>query len=254
MKTIIGLPVYDRSWILPDWLSCIEQQTYPMSKIGFIFITAGHDPETIKVLVEWKESHPEVFCFDIISLPELDHSTHPEGTRMWSGEKYKKMAKLRNYLLDAVCCRNPDRFFSLDSDILLEDKNTLRYLLQLSVFLPAVTPLLYMTPQGTQFPSTMSWENKPGLRAGRSQKYPIGTVFQTDIIMAAKMMKPEVFQNVRYDFHEQGEDLAWSANATALGIPLYLASSVYCPHIMSRSMLEDYKMYGDRRKSIIYGV
>lgn len=251
MKTIIGLPVYDRAWILPDWFRCIENQDYPLNKIGFVFITAPHDPETLEVLIKWKESHPEVFCFDIVTMHDLEHSTHPEGTRMWTGEKYKKMANLRNNLLDIVSCREPDRFFSLDSDILLEDKNTLRYLLQLSVFLPAITPLLYMTPEGTRFPSTMTWENEIGLRAGRANDYPIGSVFETDIIMAAKLMNPFVYKNIRYGFHSQGEDLAWSANANRAHIPLYLASSVYCPHIMSRAMLEEYRNTGDKRRSMV---
>lgn len=253
MNVLIGLPIYDRAWIVPDWFAAIEQQNFPLENLGFIFITAPHDPETIRELVRWSEAHPQVTCFDIVTNYDEPHDGHPEGSRIWTHAKYAKMATLRNQLLDLVTCREPDLFFSLDSDILLENPNTIRYLAQLSAHLPAISPLLYMTPQNIDFPSTMSWLDNPGERAARAPDYPIGTVFQTDVIMAAKMMTPDVYRRVRYEFHHQGEDLGWSAQAARLGIPLYAATTIYCPHIMSRSKLLEYKESGDIRKGIVNG-
>lgn len=254
MKVLIGLPIYDRAWILPEWFAAIERQDYPLEKIGFLFLMAPHDPDTVNELMAWSERHPEVTSFDMVTVPNLDHDTHPEGARIWTYNKYRKMVTLRNRLLDQVTAMAPDRFFSLDSDILLEDPTTLRYLLQLSVKHPAVTPLLYMTPVGVGFPSTMTWsEGFPGSRCGRAPDYPIGKVFQTDVIMAAKMMTPEVYTNIRYEYHDQGEDIGWSANCARAGIPLYLASNIYCPHIMSRAHLKQYRAIGDPRKAVIYG-
>lgn len=253
MKLLIGLPIYDRDWILPDWFAAIEKQSIPLSDIGFIFITAPHDPRTLRVLVDWAEKHPEVQCFDIVTNTDQPHDSHPEGSRIWTYAKYRKMVALRNQLLDLVTVREPDLFFSFDSDILLENPHTLRYLMQLSAKLPAVSPLMYMTPEGTDFPSTMTWDSEIGKRAGRVPGYPLGTIFQTDVIMAAKMMTPDVYKNVRYTYHDQGEDLGWSANAARLGYPLYAATTIYCPHIMSRAKLLEYKEHGDPRKGMVSG-
>lgn len=248
MFILIGAPIYDRAWILPDWFAGIVKQDIPLSDIGFIFVVAKDDISTMQQLMIFLDQHPEVRCFDIVEDDSQAHSGHPEGHRIWTHDAYMRMVNLRNKLLAQVVCHDPERFFSLDSDILLEDPRTLRYLVQLTHSVSAVSPLLYMTPDSVFFPSTMSWIDHPGGKAARLDNYPIGEFFQTDIIMAAKMMTRDIYQNVHYEFHPQGEDLGWSYDAGRKGYGLFLASSVYCPHIMSRASLAIYKNSGDARK------
>jgi hypothetical protein len=70
--------------------------------------------------------------------------------------------------------------------------------------------------------------------------------------MAAKMMSPNVYNNVDYKLHPQGEDLGWCANAKKLGYNLYCASYIYTPHIMNKMMLQDFSNNGDPRGSVTY--
>ena len=138
----------------------------------------------------------------------------------------------------------------MDSDILLENPNTLELLIaHIKAGADAVSPFMYMTPVGNQFPSVMSWKDKVGEMAYREKSYPLGSFFQSDIIMAAKMMSKDVYNNVDYVFHQQGEDLGWSANATKNNFSLFSASYIYAPHIMSPAHLEEYKRNGDKRSS-----
>jgi hypothetical protein len=67
--------------------------------------------------------------------------------------------------------------------------------------------------------------------------------------MAAKMMSKDVYQNVNYSLHHQGEDLGWSGNAAKLGYDLYSASYIYAPHIMHKTMLDKFLANGDDRGS-----
>jgi hypothetical protein len=97
------------------------------------------------------------------------------------------------------------------------------------------------------YPSVMSWSNDPGGQAYRKEVYPIGEYFQSDIIMAAKMMSKKVYENVNYSLHLQGEDLGWSGNAAKLGYKLYSASYIYSPHIMHKQMLDHFLQNGDSR-------
>jgi hypothetical protein len=157
---------------------------------------------------------------------------------------------MRNSILHKVRDYKPDFYFSLDSDILIENPNTLELLMaHIQNGADAVSPLMYMTPVGTDYPSVMSWKDSVGEKAYRKKDYQIGTYFESDIIMAAKMMSKDVYMNVDYEFHQQGEDLGWSKNATIKNYNLYSASYIYAPHIMSPLHFKEYKKSGDSRSS-----
>lgn len=255
MKILIGSPIYQRAWVLRDWLRCIENQTIPLSDIGLIFELGPNDDDTHDILWKWHLSHPEVAYFDAVIREDLNHSTHPDGHRTWTKVAYHKMVDLRNSLLDRACCLSPNKYLSLDSDLLLEDKQTLEklYFYLERDNIDAISPLSYMYPEGTNFPSVMSWVDGVGNMASRLlDKYRIGSVFKSDIIMAAVMMNPNVYKNVRYIWHQQGEDLGWSSECARKGYNLYCASDIYVPHIMHTWMLDQYRSIGDPRKSEAY--
>ena len=242
---LISAPVYKREWILPDFFAAIENQDFRMENLGFQFEAAPNDEETIDALMTFYNKHPEVRCFDLVINDKETHVSHPEGQRSWQKDRYSVMANFRNNLLDRAICKSPDRLFSLDTDILLEDPTTISTLYQMSANLDAVSPLCFMTPDNDAFPNVMTW--REGGYAYRQPEYPLGTVFQSDIIMAAVMMSKNAYENTRYTYHPQGEDLGWSYNCLMKEISLYSASSIYVPHIMSRGMLAEYKTHGDFR-------
>lgn len=253
MFVLIGCPVYDRAWVLPDWFEAIVQQDFPLEDVGFIFETAPNDIETFTALIDFRDKHSEIRCFEIYENGSEIHKAHPEGMRSWPKERYTTMSNLRNSLLDKVKAINPDRYFSLDSDILLEDPRTISELCQLTSLpaIDAISPLAFMTMEGTDFPNAMTW-GPPGQMARRKRSgYPIGTLFKSDIIMAAVMMKPKVFHNAKYSWHSQGEDLGWSEDCKKLGYGLYVASYIYSAHVMSRAALAKYKLDGDPRSEYV---
>lgn len=250
MKLIIGCPIYDRDWIFPYWISCIQAQSIPMADVGFVFVGSKDDEDTILHMNKWKSYHPEVEIFDILYPENVNHFSHKEGTRQWTMSKYENMVNLRNILIQKVREYNPEYFFSLDSDILIKNPATIELLIaHIKDGADAVSPLMYMTPVGTSYPSVMKWLDQPGGRAHRDLEFPIGTYFKSDVIMAAKMMSRDVYHNVDYVMHQQGEDLGWSGACAEKGFNLYSASYIYSPHIMSRGMLNDVLRNGDPRES-----
>lgn len=251
MKLIIGCPIYDRAWIFPYWISLIEKQSLPLEEIGFVFVASKEDIETVSLLNKWKESHPEVSIFEIVYPENVNHFSHPEGQRHWTISKYENMVNLRNCLLQKVREYQPDYFLSLDSDILLKNTSTLELLIaHIKDGADAVSPLMFMTPVGSKFPSVMKWLDQDLTKAYRDFSFPLGTYFQSDVIMAAKMMSKDVYNNVDYSIHQQGEDLGWSSNCAKKGYSLYSASYIYAIHIMSRAMLADVLKNGDPRETI----
>lgn len=248
VKILIGMPVFKRAWILPLWFQAIKNQTFPLSDLGFIFELAPDDQETHDVLFSFQQAHPEVSIFDINIDYDSEHTLHPPKGRHWSPRKYDKMVKLRNSLLERVCCHQPERYLSLDSDLILENPATLQYLYELTEFMDIVSPLSYMKWDDYGYPSVMTWVNKPGERARRiHDRYRIGEVFEADIVMAAVMMRPEVYERTRYQYHPQGEDLGFATQYANNGFSAYCVSNHYAAHIMHEHILPIYLTRGDYR-------
>ena len=255
MKILIGSPVYQRAWVLKDWFKFIENQTMPLSDIGFIFELGPNDDDTHEIIWQWHRDHPEVAFFDATIREDINHTTHPDGHRTWTKDAYHKMVELRNSLLERVNCVKPEKYLSLDSDLFLEDPQTLEKLYHMldRDGIDAISPLSYMYQKDIKFPSVMTWMDGPGNRATRMlADYKIGETFRADIIMAAVMMNPVVYENSRYAWHPQGEDLGWSAECAKQNFNLYCASDIYVPHIMHKWMLDQYYAIGDPRKEQAY--
>jgi hypothetical protein len=253
---LIATPIYNRAWILPYWIEAIEKQDYPKDRIGFIFELGPDDDETHNMLFDWQSRRSEYKVFDGQILMSMNHEAHPDGLRVWDSMKYYNMVTLRNNLLERATAISDgfDYYFSLDSDIILEDPQTLNKLLAYAVD-PShhvISPLMYMTPHDVGFPSAMTWVENPGGRAARQlQQYKKGQFFQADIVMAAVFMQKEIYRNVRYVWHRQGEDLGFAAELARHGYNSFAAWDIYCPHIMNTSMLESYTRTGiDIRKTL----
>lgn len=252
MKLVVGCPIYKRAWIFPYWAHCFEIQSIPLSEIGFVFETSPDDSKTIDYLKRWRSAHPEIPLFEIVQRPDLPHFEHEKNSRQWTMSKYHNMVNLRNSLLERVREISPDYYFSLDSDILIKNPSTIELLTShIDDGADAVNTLMFMTPVGTQFPSVMTWKSEDE-RAFREESYPLGKFFQSDIIMAAKMMSKEVYKNVNYQFHVQGEDLGWCQDAKDKGYKLFCASYIYTPHIMHEDMLKVFLQNGDNREAILF--
>lgn len=250
MKLIIACPIYKREWILPQWIRCILKQSIHISDIGFIFEVSPNDTPTIQSLLAWKSIDKNIPILEIVERSDIPHFEHQNNGRQWTLSKYHNMINMRNSILKKVREYQPDYYFTLDSDILIENPNTLELLIaHINNGADAVSPLMYMTPIGKDFPSVMSWKDKIGEKAYRQRDYPIGSYFKADIIMAAKMMSKRTYMNVDYEFHQQGEDLGWSKNAGLKGYNLYSASYIYSPHIMSPIHLNEFMKNGDLRSS-----
>jgi hypothetical protein len=251
MKLIIGCPIYKRDWILPLWFAALERQSIPLNKVGFIFETSPDDKKTVSILRLWRQYHPEVPLFEIRERNDIPHYNHEDNSRQWTISKYENMVNLRNSLLSRVRELQPEHYFSLDSDIILKNPNTLELLMaHVDNGSDAVSPLMFMTPFDTKYPSVMNWKDQKDFRGYRKDEYPLGTYFKSDIIMAAKMMSKEVYNNVDYEIHSQGEDLGWSKNAALKGYSLYCASYVYAAHIMHENLLPQFQQMGDNRELV----
>jgi len=244
-KVLIAAPIYKREWILEHWLKYIENQTHPLDHIGFMFELGPNDSLTHNILWDWQSNHPEVLIFDAQIDHTRPHSSHEDGKRHWNQTKYMNMVIFRNSLLERATALKDqfDYYFSLDSDLLLEDPNTITQLIEdcQNINVDVVSPLSYMTPRDKAYPSVMYWENLPGGRAIRDHsRYEVNSLYKADIVMAAVFMTKKVFTQARYFVHKQGEDLGFATDLSRLNFDSYIDTRLYVPHIMHKSNLHSY--------------
>lgn len=152
--------------------------------------------------------------------------------RVWNLERFGHMVELRNRVLGAVRDREPSYFLSLDSDILLRF-DALSKALQYMDHFDAIGMKCYMAPYGTEFPSQGT------LRAERliNRRDSETGCFQTDCIMAAKLMSPAAY-NIDYAVAHDGEDIGWSMACTAAGLKLGWNAEALAKHIMAPELLD----------------
>ena len=91
----------------------------------------------------------------------------------------------------------------------------------------------YMTERSTSHPSMGIWVDQQHRRYYRVDSRDITSC---DIIMAAKLMKPEAY-NVDYKLHTYGEDMGWSLGVTEAGGNCATMVVSQIKHVMVREQL-----------------
>lgn len=221
MRLVIGCPVKDRAWILPNWFQAIEDQDIEHT---VVCVYTPSEDDTFEIL----KDHNAVVLWD----EQLGRSvTEIEGHHWGTWSKYEYMANMRNTLRRYAEDSDADYFFSLDSDILLPPGG-LQKIINYATFHPGVvSPAVNMQPGGTAW-NRMHFtdpyhprmaERRPGLPQEG----------QVDVVMAAMFMD-RLGMQVPWTAHNQGEDIGFSINAAILQIPLWWLPTVRCDHVMRR--------------------
>ncbi len=152
--------------------------------------------------------------------------------RDWNHDRFSRMVELRNQLLGKVRELAPDRFLSLDSDILLHPQ-AVAGLLESTKRFGAVGGATYMTSTGLEFPSC-GWNQ--GMAGLVRRPMEAKGVIPVGVIMAIKAMTPAAYA-VDYEFHVQGEDVGWSAACERAGVRLGWDNRNVSKHVMAEKDL-----------------
>lgn len=229
---VVGAPVTQRAWVLRRWFDHLRvQEDVSTRSLYFLFVygepRAATPDETLTIL-RGEQQNGDWAGVEILHDDGDDH--YPR--RVWDIERYKTMARLRNQLLTRVRSIEPDFYLSCDTDILLP-ANALRRLLEEVERFDGVSPLTYMTPNGTQFPNAMNegWTTRPKVEELH------GTV-EVDAAFGVKLMSPALYAKVDYVEHPIGEDLGWANGVRQEGLRLALVTDVKAKHVMSEEHLD----------------
>lgn len=200
MDYLVGCPVWQREWILPEWFEHIEKSFERVGKIpSYVFVLDKHkDNGTVECIEQHTKNR-------FVALNYVSEQFHKRDTfyRDWSEERLRWMVELRNTLLASVRKCKPDYFLSIDSDILLKPCH-FESMLQAINDYDAVGGKVFLG-HGSMGPLNYG-DLTPSGRMVRGHVDYLGVV---DVLMALKIMTPKAY-NVDYRYDIQGEDIGWS--------------------------------------------
>jgi len=229
MKNIlIGCPVRNREWILPDYLQALENLDYPKENLAFHFILNDSKDKSKEILLNWKyETMKDGYRY--VRITELNFE-YPEDwgeTRITTNASsltrknkgYKALTVLRNLLLDLAWLDiKSDYLFSIDSDIIIKP-DILSNLLQQKKHIIA----------GLVSNDVSNYNFTP------KGKIPKG-IMEVDVTGAIILISRKVIDNkkIRYSPGKTGEDEGFCLSAKAQGFKSYILNDLQ-NHIMRRS-------------------
>jgi len=223
MNIVVGCPVSNRAWILPQWFEYVERA---FDKIGleptFMFVAGTSVDGTEELLQKLVGDRGEI-VYD-------EEDANSGKARIWNPKRYATMVGLRNRLLEGVRTLGPDFFLSLDSDILIQE-DVLANLLETVGRFDAVGGKCYMQPPPGRSPSYCNLSSFNSLLRPDHNG-----VIKVHVIMAMKLMGREAY-NVDYVGHKHGEDIGWSLACRQKGLTLGWDGRIPSKHVMEERML-----------------
>lgn len=220
MKLVIGCPIKDRAWCLPQWWQAIEDQDVEHEKVCIYSESAD---ETLQLL---KDNDVTVLVDDRPGRRRNEIDGH-----MWVQQRYEYMSSMRNRLIEYCLEHEADYFFSLDSDVILPPKGLQQMLRFAETHEGVIAPAVNMTTGQIAW-NVMAWKDRehPGVanrNAGEQQTGP------ADVVMAAMMLDRRGME-CRWQSHTQGEDVGFCVDATAKDVPRWWLAEIHCTHLMRR--------------------
>lgn len=217
---MIGCPVKERTWILPEWFNHVKEAIPANLEFKFVFVVPEWDKDTIEYLSNYD-------C--IIKTTEEDYTP----IRDWASVGvYERMSNVRNTLLDIVRSYKPKYFLSLDSDILIDEKLIVSLIETMNnLEADAVGGLTYLDPiDATCTNIAMLTRHGSFLRLIEPGQH------EVDVIMAIKLMNEKAY-NIDYQSHVYGEDFGWSLNAKSHGLKIACDGRYKNKHCMDLNAL-----------------
>src|SRR5690242_5870846 len=110
-KVIIGCPVRNRAWILPEYMQALSNINF--KDVIYFFLENNSEDETFSILESFENENPDCVVYQL----------KDEGFAYWrrgeySRDKYKYLANLRNQFLEDCMSSDADYILSIDSDII----------------------------------------------------------------------------------------------------------------------------------------
>lgn len=228
MRVMIGCPVRNRAWILPQYLQYLTALVYPPDQVEYCFVINDSQDKTEALLQEFARRFPVRLLYD--------NSSRPGGWRR-GFYRFDRLAELRNRLLEAFLQSDCDYLLSVDSDILVPP-HALQQLLRAEKDM--ISALVWNGAEigDDQFYNIFAWEKG---RLLPIRDFPRDRVFPVDCTGAACLINRRVIEaGARYNSRWGPEDIGFCKEVQELGFAIFCHGAVECVHVMMPAQLDSF--------------
>jgi hypothetical protein len=223
-KIIIGCPIHDRAWILPEWFNCITNQAgLNLEQTELVFAITDGEDNTREIIEQYRWIFKDITLLNCDDLPAYKDRNQA---------RFYPLVTLRNRIVEFLREKQPDLYFSFDSDIILPN-DALITLIEDDKDL--VAPYVDLVPP-SGIPNCMHRGAQESFvrRKPYSHYYPLGSLYKVDSAFAVFLMKNKVFNTCLYKWHPGGEDPGFSLELLDAGFESWIDSRIIGTHIYNR--------------------
>jgi glycosyltransferase involved in cell wall biosynthesis len=221
VNIVIGMPVYNRGWVLPRWFDCLFKQGVPRKNITLLFGITDGDDNTREVIDKYASKVADYHYIDCNDLPAF-------GDR--NSARFHPLTEIRNRLLEKVRELSPDYYFSWDSDIMLPDK-ALKQLIADDKDL--VAPYVELMPGAPNCVSRIAGTDAFRRVKPIASNYPKDKFYKVDASFACLLFQPQAYDTM-YEWHSGGEDYGFALNAAKSGLEFWMDATLEGMHIYKK--------------------
>jgi hypothetical protein len=241
---IIGCPIRGRSEYLPYYLYCLYMQSYSTQRIG-IRILLNYNEEDEEELAQLKENERiinlAIYKLDLdISVIYMPYKNLIKDSRSSSRlEIYGHLANIRNILKEK---KSSCRFFMfLDSDIFLEDPDTISKLVENigSLNTKKAVSLLIENGHGATNAMIYDLEKRKYIHL---PYHPNTGLRKCDLTGAGFLIPYNICIAHDFGFSTIGEDEPFCRSMRNSGVKIFQDTNILAYHCMNLEELEKYKI------------
>jgi len=234
MSIVIGCPIRNRQWVLYDYLDAIYNLDYDKKEIILCFLINDSIDGSFSIISNFISKNRNKYA-DII-LNNVEYGADSCDRRLGRNlEKFKHFAKIRNKWVDLFKeIKNISHVFSVDSDVIIP-KDSLKKLLSNN---KDVCSLLVNNSSkkrgyGKDITNLFNF-NENYTQYENILLYSTDCLFEVDVTGAAYLIKRKIFNKVRYEEHQLGEDFSFCSQVKNLGYKVWCDSSLKAKHYMNK--------------------
>ena len=264
MRILIASPIKQNIKILNQFLASLSELEVDDFECHYLFVDDCDSQESSDLLFDFKKHNENVF---IISSTEIVRENFSYTLHEWNNDIIKKVAELKNYVINIAKKEEYDYLFLVDSDIVLH-RETLQRLLSVNkdivsnIFWTKISkcddyePQVWLMDQGALFdpsdPKTKSAIYRTVRKAEfismlkEKGTYRVGGLGACTLISKAVLDAGVNFSKL-YNISFWGEDRALCIRAVAAGFDLYVDTYYPAYHLYREAYIkgiEDYKKDG----------
>lgn len=220
----IAILAKDKEHVLPEYLQCIENQTWPKNKTNIYIRTNNNTDNTVAVLKNWvdrvKDQYLEIF-FDASNVQEQvqEYKQHE-----WNSVRFKVLGKIREDSVRWAQSRG-SHYFVADCDNFIK-RDVIQTLID--THLPIVAPFLRQDEAATSYSNYHSHIDNNGYFVGEPMYYQIFRqevkgLIDVPVVHCTYLIRKEYLPLMSYDDDSyRYEYVIFSDNARKFGVQQYL--------------------------------